>query len=105
MCYVCRHEIGAREGYAHFCQHFRARPGTRCDECDRCDLYRDDDDEAVILRAAKSAEREWLATHAVEAGQGRERLDGVVREVVQGKSRPGNEWDRVVQAFLEAVVA
>jgi len=57
MCYVCRNEIG-KEGYGHFCQHFREL-GGRCKECDRCDLYIVEDEEAVVRRAAERAEKEW----------------------------------------------
>ncbi|EME43864.1 hypothetical protein DOTSEDRAFT_102777, partial [Dothistroma septosporum NZE10] len=58
MCYICRQEITTREGYGHFCQHFRPS-GGRCGECERCDLYGDEDEEAAIRRAAEVAEREW----------------------------------------------
>lgn len=58
MCYVCRQEIG-REGYGHFCQHFR-EAGGRCSECDRCDLYIVEDEEGTIRRAAIQAEKDWL---------------------------------------------
>lgn len=58
MCYVCRAEIG-KESYAHFCQHFRQDPGKACTECEKCDLYRTEDEDVVIRRAAEKAEREW----------------------------------------------
>ncbi|TQB69661.1 hypothetical protein MPDQ_001570 [Monascus purpureus] len=47
------------EGYKHFCEHFRANPGSRCTECNKCDLYQDVDEEAVARRAGEKAEREW----------------------------------------------
>lgn len=59
MCYVCRKELGA-EGYAHFCQHFRQDPGKACTECDKCDLYKTEDEEMVVKRAKVAAEKEWL---------------------------------------------
>ncbi|KAF2774550.1 hypothetical protein EJ03DRAFT_255685, partial [Teratosphaeria nubilosa] len=58
MCYVCRQEITVKEGYGHFCQHFRPN-GGRCWECERCDLYGDEDEEVAIRRAVEGAEREW----------------------------------------------
>jgi hypothetical protein len=57
--YVCRAAIGA-EGYKHFCQHFRQTPGTACQECDRCDLYVQEDEAAAIKRAAEKAEVEYF---------------------------------------------
>ncbi|KAI5282681.1 hypothetical protein KEM54_002632 [Ascosphaera aggregata] len=47
------------EGYKHFCEHFRAIPGSRCTECDKCDLYRTEDEEDVARRAGEEAERLW----------------------------------------------
>lgn len=47
------------EGYKHFCEHFRINPGSRCTECNRCDLYLAEDEEAVARRAGEKAEREW----------------------------------------------
>ncbi|KAJ9223801.1 hypothetical protein DTO169C6_3915 [Paecilomyces variotii] len=47
------------EGYKHFCEHFRINPGSRCTECNKCDLYLAEDEEAVARRAGEKAEREW----------------------------------------------
>ncbi|PGH06792.1 hypothetical protein AJ79_06433 [Helicocarpus griseus UAMH5409] len=47
------------EGYKHFCEHFRVNPGSRCTECNKCDLYLAEDDEAVARRAGERAERQW----------------------------------------------
>ncbi|KAF2098569.1 hypothetical protein NA57DRAFT_16145, partial [Rhizodiscina lignyota] len=58
MCYVCRQEIG-KESYTHFCQHFRQRPGEPCHECERCDLYKVEDEDELVRQAALRAEREW----------------------------------------------
>ncbi|KAF2836055.1 hypothetical protein M501DRAFT_940607 [Patellaria atrata CBS 101060] len=58
MCYVCRQQIG-KDGYGHFCQHFRVQPGRACTECEKCDLYRTEDEDVLIKRAAEQAEREW----------------------------------------------
>ncbi|GFF27848.1 isoform 2 of E3 ubiquitin-protein ligase RNF216 [Aspergillus udagawae] len=51
----------AEEGYKHFCEHFRINPGSRCTECNKCDLYQAEDEEAVARRAGERAEREWRA--------------------------------------------
>ncbi|KAI9933477.1 hypothetical protein ASPWEDRAFT_116110 [Aspergillus wentii DTO 134E9] len=49
------------EGYKHFCEHFRINPGSRCTECNKCDLYQAEDEEEVARRAGERAEREWRA--------------------------------------------
>ncbi|KAJ1991889.1 hypothetical protein H4R33_001197 [Dimargaris cristalligena] len=59
MCYVCRRDI-AKESYTHFCQHFRLIPGSRCTECDLCDLYKCDTETTERQRAADRARREFL---------------------------------------------
>ena len=82
MCYICRQGLGRKvssgrgtaavvvgrqaqadiegegEGYRHFCQHFRPL-GGKCQECDKCDLYKDVDDDDVVLRAGIEAEKAW----------------------------------------------
>ncbi|KAJ3135019.1 hypothetical protein HK100_003156, partial [Physocladia obscura] len=58
MCYVCRRDI-QKEGYNHFCQHFRIVPGTPCKDCAKCDLYVTREDEEMLERVAKNAEKEW----------------------------------------------
>lgn len=47
------------EGYKHFCEHFRINPGSRCTECNKCDLYQPEDEEAVARKAGEKAERQW----------------------------------------------
>lgn len=69
MCYVCREGL-AGIGYQHFCQHFRAVPGSRCEECDKCDLYRVEDEAVVVGRAKERAEREWWSRQGVGAQEG-----------------------------------
>lgn len=61
MCYICRQGLGdgvGGEGYRHFCQHFRPA-GGKCEDCDRCDLYKAEDEDELVKRAGESAEREW----------------------------------------------
>ena len=78
MCYICRQALGrghGGEGYRHFCQHFRPAGGV-CRECDKCDLYRNEDDEDLVKRAGALAEKEWRAkegmTGVVGIGGGQE---------------------------------
>lgn len=60
MCYICRQALGngVGEGYRHFCQHFRPA-GGKCGDCDRCDLYKTEDEDGLVKRAGESAEMEW----------------------------------------------
>jgi len=60
MCYLCRQELDARQPYGHFCPHFRAIPGQKCDKCNACELYKDEDDDEVVRVAGAKAEKEWL---------------------------------------------
>lgn len=67
MCYVCRRDIGSREGedagYQHFCQHFRPQgDGRPCKSCNKCNLWQKEDTEAVLQRAKEDAERRWRET-------------------------------------------
>ena len=72
MCYVCRRDIGAPgEGYRHFCEHFRPNGGRGCSECEKCDLYRIEDEEGVVARAKERAEVKWMLEMN---GEGDERL-------------------------------
>lgn len=74
MCYLCRKALNrgtcgdandnnnnedADVGYKHFCEHFRVNPGSRCSECNKCELYKAEDDEEIARRAGERAEREW----------------------------------------------
>ena len=65
MCYVCRQGLGSNgpggepgEGYRHFCQHFRPR-GGKCGDCDKCDLYKSENEDEIVKRAGELAERDW----------------------------------------------
>jgi hypothetical protein len=65
MCYVCRADIG-KEGYRHFCEHFRPSGEGECAEaCGKCDLYKVEDEEAAVKRAAQQAEGDWRAREGV----------------------------------------
>ena len=68
MCYLCRQGLGQQPAgltnphqdhdYSHFCGHFRALPG-RCSQCNKCDLYREENQDEIVRRAGEAAEREW----------------------------------------------
>jgi hypothetical protein len=91
MCYVCRQGL-AVEGYHHFCQHFRERPGETCAECNKCDLYRVEDEERVVARARQRAETEWCEAQGEGAA-------GVQKAAQERRDWAG--WmERVCDAFL-----
>ncbi|CAD0113864.1 unnamed protein product [Aureobasidium uvarum] len=103
MCYVCRQEIG-REGYGHFCQHFR-EAGGRCSECDRCDLYIVEDEEGTIRRAAIQAEKDWLQREG-KSKDTDDKLGAVVNDVLAnatgGKRCDYDAWlDFFMMVLLE----
>ncbi|KAF2452758.1 hypothetical protein BDY21DRAFT_358265 [Lineolata rhizophorae] len=89
MCYVCRAHVGTREGYTHFCQHFRERPGP-CHQCGKCDLYKGEDEEVVVKRAKERAEREWKEREGGEGG----------RVVLERRRREG-WWGSVGEEWLD----
>lgn len=100
MCYVCRQGL-AEEGYHHFCQHFRERPGETCKECSKCDLYRVEDEEWVVKRARASAEAEWWESQ----GEGAQK--GLKTEIGKGKRSGGllatgkKDWAAWTEGVLE----
>lgn len=112
MCYVCRNEIG-KEGYGHFCQHFREL-GGRCKECDRCDLYIVEDEDAVVRRAAERAEKEWADREGKKDGvtspgfsqpDARGQQLSFVREEVLSGVKYDEQWNTqsVLDGLLEAL--
>ncbi|KAL6711047.1 hypothetical protein ACN47E_006922 [Coniothyrium glycines] len=105
MCYICRQGL-ANEGYQHFCGHFRERPGQTCTECNKCDLYRVEDEERVVKRAKEMAEAEWWEL------QGDGARDGLEKEVSkEGRrsfagvagTRTGS-WEGWIEAVLDSVL-
>ncbi len=100
MCYVCRKGLngpgGEGEGYRHFCEHFRGN-GGRCTECEKCDLYKGEDEDGVVRRAGERAEREWRE---------REGMVGVVGlGKGQGTGGGAGWWDSVGWGFQDVVDA
>ena len=105
MCYICRCEITTREGYGHFCQHFRPS-GGRCGECERCELYGDEDEEAAIRAAAERAEKTWREKGGENTGgigAGEEARKAMVEALIgRKKVKWWEEWlDGVVDVLCE----
>lgn len=102
MCYICRAEITSKEGYTHFCQHFRPH-GGRCSECERCDLYGDEDEGDAIRKAVEKAEEAWKAKEGLEmSGEGEAATRAMVDELV---GRRGRWWEDWLDLVMDAVVA
>jgi hypothetical protein len=85
MCYLCRKNIGKAgdnaeggEGYRHFCEHFRPMPGQGCTECDKCDLYRAEDEDLMVKKAGEEAERLWREREGMVGVKGLEDAVGNV---------------------------
>ena len=84
MCYVCRQGLSrdqVGEVYSHFCQHFRPG-GGRCRHCDKCDLYKGDDEEALIKMAGETAEKEWREREGMIGVKG---IGGGQHELAKGR--------------------
>ena len=103
MCYICRQEITAKEGYGHFCQHFRPN-GGRCIECERCDLYGDEDEEAAIRKAAAVAEQAWREKEGGKASDDEQATRRMVDALV-GQSRRLAWYEALLDVAVEAVAA
>ncbi|KAJ8118244.1 hypothetical protein OPT61_g742 [Boeremia exigua] len=102
MCYVCRQGL-AEQGYHHFCQHFRERPGETCRECSKCDLYRVEDEERAVRRAKEAAEAEWWESQGEGAQKGLKSEVGKAKRMVlagAGKSDWGAWAEGVLEKFL-----
>jgi hypothetical protein len=93
MCYICRENLDG-VGYSHFCQHFRERPGQSCSVCEKCDLYRVEDEDIVIKRATKEAEKEWLEQQGTSAEGLKDALGPKV-----------NAWEEWLEFVLDMVLA
>ncbi|KAI9678304.1 MAG: hypothetical protein M1817_006250 [Caeruleum heppii] len=118
MCYVCRREIGEKEGYRHFCEHFRPEGRGKCGLCDKCDLYHAEDEEGVVRRARERAEKEWKEKEGVGKSmkmgswQRQETNDMGGRDNGFGKTLSGfffgdrreGRWTRLLDAVVEKMV-
>ncbi|KAF1979989.1 hypothetical protein BU23DRAFT_548205 [Bimuria novae-zelandiae CBS 107.79] len=94
MCYICREGL-VGVGYQHFCQHFRAVPGSKCTECEKCDLYRVEDEDVVVRRAKESAEKEWWERQGIGAQEGLKERAGRQRVGSESGKRRWIKWDDV----------
>ena len=104
MCYICRQGLGkggGGEGYRHFCQHFRP-VGGRCKECDKCDLYRDEDNESLVRKAGAMAEREWREKEGMVGVKG----VGGGQEIAASKALWEKDWtiQDVLDCWVENVL-
>jgi hypothetical protein len=102
MCYVCRQGL-AQEGYHHFCQHFRDRPGAECGECRKCDLYRVEDEERVVKRAMEKAEAEWWDAQGEKSKGGLEKEVSMKGKGVDVGGKGKGTWGGFVEKVLEEV--
>ncbi|KAK3994902.1 putative E3 ubiquitin-protein ligase ARI4 [Cladorrhinum sp. PSN332] len=91
MCYVCRKDIGARDGpdagYRHFCEHFR--PGgdgrSKCAECTKCSLWEAEDTDKVLEQARREAEGKWMESEGRElSGEEKKYLTTGIRGATGG---------------------
>lgn len=100
MCYVCRQGLDKGTPYEHFCQHFRPAGGGACGQCERCDLYRGEDEDGKVREAGRRAEREWREREGMVGVQGIGGLEGRRGQWWEG------EWSaqRVVNWWVEGVV-
>jgi hypothetical protein len=74
--------------YNHFCQHFRPYGGP-CNECDKCDLYKGEDEDEIVKRAGERAERDWRLRQGLE--KQRRGLKGLVSDSAGGRERGGSK--------------
>ena len=102
MCYVCRQEITSKEGYGHFCQHFRPSGGT-CGECERCDLYGEEDEGLAIRRAADVAEKAWREKEGAAAKDGDEMATQLMVEALVGQARNRRRYEYLLDIIVDAV--
>ncbi|RCH83182.1 hypothetical protein CU098_003372, partial [Rhizopus stolonifer] len=75
----------------HFCGHFRAVPGSKCTECNKCDLYKTDPEDQAIELAAEKAKHQYLQANP-QIGQ------KIPDAMIIG---PKNEWKKeiIIQCF------
>jgi hypothetical protein len=118
MCYLCRTALGAPSfmenprirgqgaedmtGYRHFCEHFRVNPGRPCTECRKCDLYRSEDEDAIVKRAGEIAEQEWRVKEGMVGVEGLGELPG---QEPRGRLRRFMDGDWTVQGVIDWIVA
>ncbi|KAI9745386.1 MAG: hypothetical protein M1818_000920 [Claussenomyces sp. TS43310] len=108
MCYVCRKDIGNGEGYRHFCDHFRPNGGRGCAECEKCDLYRCEDDEVVVRKAKEDAERIWLEKEGMtaegDAAAGKAWLESISSDKQARWAWRVPDWEKLLDSLVEAMI-
>ncbi|KAF2725899.1 hypothetical protein K431DRAFT_280629 [Polychaeton citri CBS 116435] len=104
MCYICRKEVSTSEGYGHFCQHFRP-DGGRCAECERCELYGDEDQDKVMEEARAEAEKIWKEERTgdtkEEAASQEARL--MLQHLAFAQERKTNWWEPWLDGVMDVV--
>lgn len=104
MCYLCREGLGkgdGGEGYRHFCQHFRPL-GGKCSECDKCDLYRSEDEDRIVKAAGEEAERGWREREGMVGVEGLKGGSGDDKEGWWEAKRTLQGWfDVWIQGFWD----
>ena len=72
-------------------------------ECEKCDLYGDEDEEAAIRSAAEAAEKAWKEK---EGGrQEDERATKAMVDAFIGQARGVKYWEAWLDIVVDAVVA
>lgn len=102
MCYICRADI-RKEKYQHFCQHFRLIPGAPCTECEKCDLYAQEDETSAIKDAAQKAEEQYFREHAKPVTWDKER-GKIGPGVGMGRKKPARTMRQLLEDVVDAVV-
>jgi hypothetical protein len=108
MCYLCRAEIvkgGPNGGYSHFCQHFRAA-GGKCGECEKCDLYREEDAREILRLAREKAEKEWREGEGRDVRVNDEAVESLVKPPKTGIAQilDARSWQIWLDATVERFV-
>lgn len=116
MCYLCRRNIGktgeneGAEGYRHFCEHFRPVPGVKCTQCDKCDLYKNEEEDILVKKAGEEAEREWREREGMKNEINKKKVErlkidhnGVVGRTTTWDKLGRGDW--TVQGMVNEIVA
>ena len=81
-------------GYKHFCEHFRVNPGTRCTECNKCELYFAEDEEAIARKAGEQAEREWRLRQSMMIANNNNNINTNNNNIINLNQQPGKQIPR-----------
>jgi hypothetical protein len=76
-----------------------------CGECNKCDLYRVEDEERVVKRAKDRAEAEWWESQGEGAKEGLKKEVG--KDVGSGKGVMGMKrgtWEAWIEGVLDSVL-